>query len=562
MDSSLLNDGTLNLLISHSTSLTIENANPPQDDQPTLRSPPSEIEARIYYYGLPSRPRLVARTGSATWKEPTGPEAYPVIKEFNVVGNHALTEVWEDNLAIKLHALLDSMEVKWTSTDVVRIGIREEPSPPVILWIGVMPSSLSGHDGVTTALECRKLLYEYGIRDVDVEIRESEVTYSAGPKLLTSVHNFNPTAHVRDPLTTTLGHPICAESTPWAEGTSGFFLTEGGRNDRLLLVTARHVVFGQDKNNNNHFRHKNNSQPRHNITLFGQQSFKNYRESISTEIADKKFIVKHWEKQCLSSIESTNNPTVSMEQKGVETELEQARDAIEELEKFNCDVATGWVSSENRILGHVVLSPPIDVGFSSENYTEDWATIEIDTSKVDASNFYGNAIDLGLDIAIPKFTRMMHPNPRNAHSFTYPADRLLRLRGTIPDKEMRRPTAFDHNDEPCIMVIKRGNTTGLTIGRANNIFSYTRKHFEDDTTKTSKEWAILPFNSKSGAFSEKGDSGAVIVDGFGRIGGLLTGSTGPTKSADITYATPISFLLKRMQSKGIDKPNLNPVLSG
>ena len=49
-------------------------------------------------------------------------------KEINVVSNHAIMEIWEDVSAIKLHTLLGSMEAKWTSTDIVRIGIREEPS--------------------------------------------------------------------------------------------------------------------------------------------------------------------------------------------------------------------------------------------------------------------------------------------------------------------------------------------------------------------------------------------------------------------------------------------------
>jgi hypothetical protein len=65
------------------------------------------------------------------------------------------------------------MKVKWTSTDVVRIGNTGEFSAPVILWIRVMPASLSGHDGVIVASKCRELLVEYEIADVDVEIRES-----------------------------------------------------------------------------------------------------------------------------------------------------------------------------------------------------------------------------------------------------------------------------------------------------------------------------------------------------------------------------------------------------
>jgi hypothetical protein len=35
--------------------------------------PPCEMEAKLYYAGLPSKPVLVARTG-IPWEAPTGPE--------------------------------------------------------------------------------------------------------------------------------------------------------------------------------------------------------------------------------------------------------------------------------------------------------------------------------------------------------------------------------------------------------------------------------------------------------------------------------------------------------
>ena len=124
-----------------------------------LLSPPLDKEATFYYSGLPSSPVLVARTSRNLWKEPTGPEAYRVLKELRVVGEHMLNPLWEDELAPRLHNLLESMEVNWTSTDVVRIGIVGEPesSAHVILWIGVVPSSLSGNDGIVVASKCHEL---------------------------------------------------------------------------------------------------------------------------------------------------------------------------------------------------------------------------------------------------------------------------------------------------------------------------------------------------------------------------------------------------------------------
>ena len=126
---------------------------------------------------------------------------------------------------------------------------------------------------------------------------------------------------------------------------------------------------------------------------------------------------------------------------------------------------------------------------------------------------------------------------------------------------MRKPTTLDKNGDPYLMVIKRGGITGLTIGRANNIYSYARNHSNDGNTTISKEWAILSFDSKPGTFSEEGDSGSIIVDGGGRIGGLLTGGAGAASSPNLTYATPIGFLLERMQERGIYKPNIDPILT-
>lgn len=138
--------------------------------------PASDFEAKHYYHGLPSRPVLVARTGNDTWKPPTGPEAYLRGKELRPVSNHPLNEVWESHLVVQLFNILDSKEVKWTSIDVVRIGFAEDSVFPVVVWIGVMPGTLSREDGFAVANECKQVLVAKKIHDVEVEIRESVVT--------------------------------------------------------------------------------------------------------------------------------------------------------------------------------------------------------------------------------------------------------------------------------------------------------------------------------------------------------------------------------------------------
>ena len=144
---------------------------------------PSPLEAKLYYAGLPSCPVLVARTGATRWEPPTGQEGDQKLKELGPAGNHPiLSEAWEGDLPHKIIAFLDSMDVKWTSLDIVSIGNVEEyyipliHIAPTILWIGVIPGSLSASDGVVAAFKYRKILEENDITDVEVEIRESVVT--------------------------------------------------------------------------------------------------------------------------------------------------------------------------------------------------------------------------------------------------------------------------------------------------------------------------------------------------------------------------------------------------
>ena len=155
----------------------------------------------------------------------------------------------------------------------------------------------------------------------------------------------------------------------------------------------------------------------------------------------------------------------------------------------------------------------------------------------------------------------MYPNADRTLIFKYPVDRLLPLRDLISEDLMHNPDMVDQDGEPCLSVIKDGMATGLTIGRPTGVFSYVRKYFSNNTHQTSMEWAILPYDHKSGPFSALGDSGSIIADGHGRIGGLLTGGAGNrTKDYDITYATPFFWLFPRIKQNGYPHAHLYPVM--
>lgn len=513
-------------------------------------------QARGYYYGLPSRPTFVASTINEIWAQSAGPEAYTPTKVLRAVGEHTIVKFWEAGLANQVIDRLTTMKVDWTSLDVVRIGIVGKSSAPVILWIGVTPESLSGENGRTVAFDARKVLYDNGIKDIEVEIRESRVFKSIGPKLLTPVLSSNPLVAVSDPLTVALGLPICADKRRNAGGTGGFYVARSGFGSKLFLVTARHVIFPPSLADNGMIDYRNPSHPQHKVILLSDAAYNNLDASIMREIGRKAMIAEYQEARRQAMQRRREDDDAEDERAEAERLRDAAKKAIDRLNTFHREVVSRWSNPAERILGHVVLAPPLEFGVGPLGFTQDIAVVEIDPSKINPSNFRGNVIDLGTEIDSVDFTVRMYPDVRNHTHFKYPTDRLLKLCGTISVDDMRRPQMIDQDGEKCIMVLKNGSKTGRTIGRANNVFSYTRRYFANGPGSISKEWAILPADSRSGPFSALGDSGSVIVDGRGRIGGLLTGGAGATETSDITYATPVSFVLERLEAFGF-KVNFN-----
>jgi hypothetical protein len=131
----------------------------------TPSSPPHlfDTEARLYYYGLHSKPVIVARTGSP-WEEPTGMDAYPRKKQLGVVGRHGIGEIWEEVLGLKVRDILDKGQEDWTSIDIVRIGYDVEQGL-VVVWIGINPDSqVSYKVNYDTTVQCKELLIDHESR--------------------------------------------------------------------------------------------------------------------------------------------------------------------------------------------------------------------------------------------------------------------------------------------------------------------------------------------------------------------------------------------------------------
>ena len=512
--------------------------------------------SKQYYKGLPSQPPLIATTKPDPFKFPTGPEAYSVLKELRELGDHPLARVWDHGLADRLRHGLNMMGVNWTSIDALRIVEVGRSSGLAIVWIGVEFGTLSFKDGSIVAHECRKSIESYSIPDFHVEIRESRVMRKADNRFMDPVLFPDPTFTARNPYTATLGIPISTKNRPWAEGTGGFYFSAGGDDKDVYLVTARHVVLPPDEDNNKEYERKTYSRVREDVIVLGASGFNEKLALIDYEIEGQQSAITDANER-IELAQHGANPTLVTK---AESDLKEAEEGLKALRALRHEIATYWVAKENRVIGELVWAPPVVLSTQPGQYTLDIAVIRIDAGKLDTNNYLGNTINIGNKYTRQEFMRKIYLHPTSPPSFKFPADRLVRLQGEVPESDLVNPSMLDADGAPCLIVFKNGAKSDTTIGRANSVSSYTRTYFAGQHEE-SREWPVIPTDKHSGPFSTEGDSGSCVADAFGRVGGILTGGCGATDSSDVTYVTPISFIMKVLHdTKRFQFAHLNPIL--
>ncbi|KAL7903754.1 hypothetical protein GGI35DRAFT_472888 [Trichoderma velutinum] len=151
---------------------------------PATPAPPSEEERELYYHGLPSCPRFVARSSTHAWVRPRRPEptmwmgtADMYTKSLRPVGSHPLLrQLWNDAASSLRVQILEAISAAdWTAVDILRVGFEEDF--PITLMVAVNPETLSWEDGHKIALRCKAILEAHSIDKVHCEIRESVVRF-------------------------------------------------------------------------------------------------------------------------------------------------------------------------------------------------------------------------------------------------------------------------------------------------------------------------------------------------------------------------------------------------
>ncbi|KAF8258762.1 hypothetical protein EI94DRAFT_1753595, partial [Lactarius quietus] len=438
----------------------------------------------VYYKGLPSHPAPHRNYKPDPFEEPSGPEAYSVLKELKQLGDHPLAMVWDGGLSDGLRRGLNTMRV--TGRVLTRSALPKSESPPTWSSSGLASSSgRSASRGSVVAHKCRTFIDGYGIQGYHVEIRESRVMRQAGNRFFDPVPLNDPTFSARDPYTATSVSRSPLSRGP-GRGNWRLLPQRWWRHRDIYLVTARHVLYERT----------NVSKAREDVVKL---------TAIENDIRDQEIAINE-ANQMIQSVEGMDDTVSVKQRRKAGAGFAGGGGWAEGLRALHHEIGTQWGEKEKRIFGELVWAPPIALSTEPGQYTLDLAVIRIDAGKLDAGNYRGNSINLG----------------NNPSSFKLPIG--------LPESALVKRPCSDANGEPCLVVFKNGAQTGTTIGKANNY-------------QESREWPIIPTDKYSGVFSAKGDSGSCIADAFSRIGGILTGGAANPNlpdSADVTYATPIT----------------------
>ncbi|KAI0290586.1 hypothetical protein BC826DRAFT_1092484 [Russula brevipes] len=499
---------------------------------------PKDIVSRSYpgavsdFYGLPTNPISIYRTGDE-WpvQDPKGWPGMRVAREARPVFNHPLRGVWP-TLHMEVYEYLDSVGVIWSTIDPVRFTEEGKmDASPLYLWIGVIPRSLSFKDAQAAAIGCKQILANAGFPDIEIAFRESLYIRSSGPRLhkLENDPSLDPIADIRYPFTPSLGIHIAAKGAPHIEGTGGLYLRENSQSERVFLLTTRHVALPSPAYSNQLYSHKEPNKCRVDIVTLGSKAYNDALEGMMDKIRGQLILITTYENDLNYFGEAVEGEGAkkTRAREVYQAKLVTAKKTIADVNDFHSDITKHWSTLSQRVLGYVLHTPPISLATGPKQFTEDWALIDLDLDNIDWDTFKGNVVYLGSKISSPHFIRKMHPHPEGQLDFEHPTDGLLRVKGVMKEAELRNPQQLDVNGENCLLVVKSGQAMGCTFGRVSGIESVIRE--------------------KHGAFSAPGDSGSTVVDGEGRLVGLLTGGSGTTKTTDVTYITPYFWLEERIK---------------
>ncbi|KAI6143292.1 hypothetical protein BKA82DRAFT_30979 [Pisolithus tinctorius] len=491
----------------------------------------SEWERAMYYNGISyDHPNLLYRSDLAEnpipISIPKGRHRHPPTKTIYGVFNTPLNTVW-DTVASQIRDLLKARTIRYSAIQTARFLTHDEDGKDtlglIVIRIATHPNTTAAENAHDASQDILALLEDSGVKGVVVEWYEGVVL--SGLPLLRVTGKIDPTHHVRRFLTAVLGMPIAAaeREAAGAQGSVALFFHENKDNDgnpsaKVFAVTNCHVL-REDTTTTYEFRGA--GAPRQHVRLarFGrfQRGLDEIKDCVSGCEIDTDLLAREIV-QLEAKPESDDQEVVAENKAEVEAKrnkLPNFKKDICVLEAFYDEVKSRWGDITCRTIGHVRWAPNISISVDVQGR---------------------NVIDLGAKFSPWQLTNMFCPQSGGGGRtmFEFPINGLLRINGWVPRELLAHPDCFDIYGEPCLIVMKDGNTTDLTVGR----FAGLEAYLCDEHGVESVELAIYNYDRNSGPFSAKGDSGSLIFDGEGHMVSILHSGMGKDGSNHVTYATP------------------------
>lgn len=527
---------------------------------------PSAFERQSYYNGITGNnrdhPDLVYRTDALTkpYLNPVGRFPYLPIKSLRGVFGTLLNKVW-DVVGPEICSILNKRGILWSSIDTARFFTRGPPGEeekgtigPVVVWIGVKPGLTSADTAHDTSQEILALLRNNGVKYVEVQWREAVLQKLAGPPLMCHAETRDPTHYVRRFLTALHAVPITTEGMEM-EGSQGTLTLwmhenkdrEGNLSEKVYGISTCHVL---RKDTTVDYIFKGGAAKDH-VRVCGERRFQRGLDEIADAIEAHETDADVFARQVVRLQTNGDQSPANAENVAYNQNLvDKEKESIAELKKLQVEVTKYWSDIKvDRNIGHVKYAPSIKVDQKDTKYTSDWGAFLAAKAKV-AGGFVGNVVDLGAKFTPVQLKRMFYSRSGGPTTFKYPEDRKLRIFGCATREELAAPAEFDNDGEPCLMVGKDGNTTGLTVGRYSGLESLTNA-----LGVVSRELAVYNAGIEGvEAFAAKGDSGSLvwhIKDGKARIVGQVHSGNnrGSWTTNHITYCTPGWYLLAEIKKR-------------
>lgn len=506
--------------------------------------PPSQQEADSYYAGLRSCPRLIARTSTTPWAPPKH-DRWPPGKNLHPVGPHALSSIWDSHDGTLKQEIIQCLSgVDWRALDVLRIGLAEditmcEPAGPteVTLFISVRPGSTPWAAGQSVVDRCKLCLERRGVHDVEVDMLETSVVRLAAladaPKLVPP----STPADVLDKVTTELpGSSMARANYQNRQGAKGVYL-KSRSTPAVYALTCNHVVFPWGTRECRH-----DGQTPLNMIQPGRRSLD--AAEIRTHCSFDGYLMYHPPEDRTDESSLSDNGRAAIQAKALLKAMEPP---------------------EARIIRHVAYSPRMEPRATQWGCPRlrDWALVELHQGKhttplPELQNALGLHEDdhfqirMQLEAEVPGGFRgpagffLDRPVPGPAKHTTVP------IRGVVPE--------VDTLCSPGAVVYMHGPMFGFRMGVVNDLSSVIRS-VHSGREVVSHELCIVGGHCEQDTrdgFAMEGDSGPCIVDAEGRAVAMVTGGRGGQRwldaclSIDVSYATPMSWILEDVRECGFD----------